>query len=99
MREIVNGIFYVMRAGCPWRLLPNDWPPWGTVYRLVRRLAVAPDRFAIGHHERVVYPFKAPVVVDGSLEVFSSRRASIAREAAWVSYCKWIAGAPNRIRL
>jgi transposase len=29
MREIVNGIFYVMRAGCPWRLLPNDLPPWG----------------------------------------------------------------------
>jgi transposase len=24
MREIVNGIFYVMRAGCPWRLLPNS---------------------------------------------------------------------------
>ena len=33
MREIVNGIFYVMRAGCPWRLLPNDLPPWGTIYR------------------------------------------------------------------
>jgi transposase len=33
MREIVNGIFYVMRAGCPWRLLPNDFPPWGTIYR------------------------------------------------------------------
>jgi transposase len=30
MREIVNGIFYVMRAGCPWRLLPNDLPPWGS---------------------------------------------------------------------
>jgi transposase len=28
MREIVNGIFYVMRAGCPWRLMPNDLPPW-----------------------------------------------------------------------
>ena len=26
MREIVNGIFYVMRAGCPWRLLPRDLP-------------------------------------------------------------------------
>ena len=24
MREIVNGIFYVMRAGCPWRLLPSE---------------------------------------------------------------------------
>ena len=33
MREIVNGIFYLMRAGCPWRLLPNDLPPWATIYR------------------------------------------------------------------
>jgi transposase len=33
MREILNGIFYVVRAGCPWRLLPNDLPPWGTIYR------------------------------------------------------------------
>jgi putative transposase len=33
MREIVNGIFYVMRAGCAWRLLPTDLPPWGTIYR------------------------------------------------------------------
>ena len=38
MREIVNGIFYVMRAGCPWRLLPNDLPPWDDL-PLVRRLA------------------------------------------------------------
>ena len=33
MREIVNSIFYVMRAGCAWRLLPSDMPPWETVYR------------------------------------------------------------------
>ena len=33
LREIVNGIFYVMRSGCPWRLLPKDLPPWSTVYR------------------------------------------------------------------
>ena len=33
MREIVNGIFYVTRAGCPWRLLPSDLPPWETIYR------------------------------------------------------------------
>src|ERR1700751_1871683 len=33
MREIINGIFYVVRAGCPWRLLPNDLPPWETIYR------------------------------------------------------------------
>ena len=33
LREVVNAIFYVMRSGCPWRLLPSDFPPWRTVYR------------------------------------------------------------------
>lgn len=33
VREIVNAIFYVMRSGCPWRLLPGDLPSWSTVYR------------------------------------------------------------------
>ena len=33
MREIVNGMLYVMRSGCPWRQLPSDLPPWSTVYR------------------------------------------------------------------
>jgi putative transposase len=33
MREVVNAIFYVTRSGCPWRLLPSDFPPWRTVYR------------------------------------------------------------------
>ncbi|MEM2126353.1 MAG: IS5 family transposase [Candidatus Methanosuratincola sp.] len=30
-REIVNAIFYILRTGCPWRHLPKDLPPWGTV--------------------------------------------------------------------
>lgn len=36
MREIVNGIFYVLRAGCPWRLIPSDLPPWSTLWRWFR---------------------------------------------------------------
>ena len=31
-REILDAIFYVLRSGCPWRLLPRDFPPWETVY-------------------------------------------------------------------
>ena len=31
-REILNAIFYVLKSGCPWRLLPRDFPPWETVY-------------------------------------------------------------------
>lgn len=33
MREIVNAIFYVLRGGIGWRLLPSDMPPRSTVYR------------------------------------------------------------------
>lgn len=32
MREIVNAIFYVLRGGIAWRLLPPDLQPWQTVY-------------------------------------------------------------------
>ena len=32
IREVVNAIFYVLRAGCAWRLLPREYPPWPTIY-------------------------------------------------------------------
>lgn len=31
-REILNGIFYILRGGCAWRRLPHDFPPWQMVY-------------------------------------------------------------------
>ncbi len=31
-REIINAIWYVLRTGCAWRLLPHDLPPWQLVY-------------------------------------------------------------------
>jgi putative transposase len=31
-REILDAIFYVLKSGCTWRLLPRDFPPWETVY-------------------------------------------------------------------
>ena len=36
-REIVEAILYLLRAGCAWRLLPHDFPPWQTVYHYFRR--------------------------------------------------------------
>jgi putative transposase len=32
VREVINAILYVLRAGCAWRHLPHDYPPWGTVH-------------------------------------------------------------------
>jgi putative transposase len=37
MHEILNGILYVLRSGCSWRMLPHDLPPWGTVHYYYRR--------------------------------------------------------------
>ncbi len=31
LRVIVNAILYIVRAGCAWRLLPREFPPWKTV--------------------------------------------------------------------
>ncbi len=36
-REIVAAILHLLRAGCAWRLLPHDFPPWQTVYHYLRR--------------------------------------------------------------
>lgn len=32
IRRVVNGILYRNKSGCQWRMLPKDFPPWGTVY-------------------------------------------------------------------
>ena len=36
-RAILDAVFYVLKSGCPWRLLPRDFPPWKTVYDWFRK--------------------------------------------------------------
>jgi putative transposase len=36
-REILNAIFYLLRSGCSWRMLPHDLPPWRLVYHYFRQ--------------------------------------------------------------
>ena len=37
LHEILNGIFYILRGGVPWRMLPGDFPPWKTVFDYFRQ--------------------------------------------------------------
>src|ERR671921_410248 len=37
LRAILDAVFYVLKSGCPWRLLPKDFPPWKTLYDWFRR--------------------------------------------------------------
>ena len=36
IRDVIDGIFYVNRSGCQWRMLPHDFPKWSTVYSYFR---------------------------------------------------------------
>jgi putative transposase len=36
IREVLNGIQYVLRGGCAWRLMPHDLPHWQTAYQTFR---------------------------------------------------------------
>src|SRR4028118_1362986 len=35
-RALLDGIFYLLRTGCPWRMVPREYPPWQTLYRYFR---------------------------------------------------------------
>ena len=35
-RKILNAIFYLLRSGCQWRMLPREFPPWSTVHHYFR---------------------------------------------------------------
>lgn len=32
LEKIINGIMYVIKSGCQWRMVPSEFPPWQTVY-------------------------------------------------------------------
>lgn len=38
LRAVINALRYMVRTGCEWRMLSNDFPPWETVYYWFRRL-------------------------------------------------------------
>src|SRR5258707_8880338 len=37
VREVFNGLRWIIRTGAQWRMMPNDLPPWGTVYQQGQR--------------------------------------------------------------
>jgi transposase len=45
-----RGHFYLLRAGCPWRLLPDSFPPWRTVYRWFCTLRDDGTFESLNHH-------------------------------------------------
>lgn len=36
-KQLVNGVFYIIKTGCQWRFLPKEYPNWKTVYSFYSR--------------------------------------------------------------
>jgi transposase len=54
LREVFNGLRWLARAGAQWRMLPNDLPPWYTVYQQTKRWLNAGVFEALVHDLRML---------------------------------------------
>lgn len=54
LREVYNGLRYIVRSGGQWRMMPTDLPPWHTVYQQTRRWQRAGVFEAIVHDLRML---------------------------------------------
>src|ERR1043165_7048160 len=52
LREVFNGLRWLVRAGGGWRMMPNDLPPWHTIYQPTQRWLKAAVSAAIVHDLR-----------------------------------------------
>jgi transposase len=71
-RAMFNAVRYMVRAGCPWRMMPNDLPPWSSVHQQAQRWIKAGCFEAMAHDLRKVLRLLAQraeepsaVIVDG----------------------------------
>ena len=53
LREVFNGLRWIVRSGAPWRMLPHDFPPWEAVYQQTQRWLFA------GAFEAMVHDLRA----------------------------------------
>lgn len=73
LREVFNGLRYVIRAGTPWRMMPNDLPPWTVVYQQTQRWLKAGVFEALVHDLRVLLRLEAGRQETPSAVIFDSR--------------------------
>jgi transposase len=72
LRELFNGLRYLVRTGAPWRMLPHDFPPWTAVYQQYQRWIRAGVFESMAHDLRVLLrvadgrnPQPSAVILDG----------------------------------
>jgi len=73
LRDIFNALRWLVRAGCPWRMLPNDLPPWAAVQQQTRRWLQAGCFEAMAHDLRLLLRLAAHREGEPSAIILDSR--------------------------
>jgi transposase len=73
LREVFNGLRYVVRNGIPWRAMPNDLPPWHAVYDQAQRWLRAGRFGMLAHDLRAVLRMAAGRAEEPTAAVLDSR--------------------------
>jgi transposase len=73
LREVFNSLHRMARAGAPWRMMPNDLPPWDAVSQQTQRWLRAGVFEAVGHDWRVVLRLAEGRTEQPSAEILDSR--------------------------
>ena len=73
LRELYNGLRWFVRAGCPWRMMPNDLPPWSAVYQQTQRWIKAGSFEAMAHDLRAILRLVQERHSDPSAVILDSR--------------------------
>ena len=73
LREVFNGLRYLVRAGCPWRLIPHNLPPWEMIYQQSQRWIKAGVFEAMCHDLRVLVRLTMGRGPEPSAAIFDGR--------------------------
>ena len=73
LREVFNGLRYIVRGGISWRMVPNDLPPWHTIYQQTQRWLKAGVFETMVHDLRVLLRLAAARNEQPSGTIFDSR--------------------------
>jgi transposase len=73
LREVFNGLRWLARAGAPWRMMPNDLPPWEATYQQTQRWMAAGVFEAIVHDLRMILRLAEGRTAHPSAAILDSR--------------------------
>ena len=73
LREVFNGLLWIVKTGSQWRMMPHDLPPWYTVYQQTRRWLKAGVFEAMIHDLRALLRLAAGKAADPSVAILDGR--------------------------